>query len=140
MDDSRAPEPSGDFSRDPTFDPNELFDVIGREDNSDRVFASMRQFIKRADASLFERAVAIFVRSARARGEPVEVVLATLEQLADELERDATPGFAGRDTSMRHLVMRGVLLAFYGSEVVEHEAAARAERVERRARSRSEGA
>lgn len=139
MHDPRVPESSGEFSRDPTFDPNELFEIIGREENLSLVFQAMHRFTQQADASLFERAVAIFVRSARARGEPVEVVLATLQELADELERDAAPGFARRDTSMRHLVLRGVLLAFYGPEVVANEAAARADRVERRASVRTDG-
>jgi len=125
-------EQSGEFSRDPLFDPAEWFEVIEREQSKSRVLDAMRQFVRRADTSLFEKAVALYVRSARARGEGIEDVLGTLEAIADELEQDPKPGFAQRDTPLRRLVMRGVLLAFYGSDAVEDEAAARAERVERR--------
>ncbi|HXD48941.1 MAG TPA: hypothetical protein VN600_09210, partial [Gemmatimonadaceae bacterium] len=85
-------ERSGQFSRDPVFDPEELFEVVRREEDMERVLAAMREFRDRGDYRLFERAVAVYVRSARARGEPVESVLAALEQIADELERDASPG------------------------------------------------
>jgi hypothetical protein len=104
---------SGDFSHDPALDPDQLFDVIGREENAERVSAAMRAFLARGDTVAFERAVAIFVRSARARGDPVERVLAVLIGLAEEREgvphpHDRTP------TDLRWVVLRGVLRAFYG--------------------------
>ena len=133
-----APDERAEPDRDSPFDPGELFKIIERDADRSRVLAAMRQFMVRADAALFERAVAVYVRSARALNESVETVLATLESLADELERDATPGYAERDTPLRHLVLRGVLLAFYGPEVVEREEAARGERIERRNRTRTE--
>jgi hypothetical protein len=137
--DNRAPrktvQPSAAYSSDPILDPAELFDVLEREENLNRVLAAMREFHRRDDGQLFARAVAVFVRSARARGDSIEKVLATLDALADELERNAAPGFSERDTPMRHLVLRGVLLAFYGSATVERERVARAER---RARQRQE--
>lgn len=136
MSESRGRHASGEFSQDPTLDPSELFDVISREENVSRVLAAMRQFLSLKDTSLFERAVAVYVRSARARGEPVEAVLAALQSLADELERDSPPGFARRDTPMRYLVLRGVLLAFYGPDTVATEAAARNGRVERQGGAR----
>jgi hypothetical protein len=132
-------EESGKFSQDPTFDPGELFDVIERDESGTHVLEAMRQFLLRSDASMFERAVAVYVRSARARKEPVETVLAALEAIADELERDSAPGFKQRETPLRQLVLRGVLLAFYGADVVQREATAREERVERRQRSRDQG-
>lgn len=125
-------ERSGDFSRDPVFDPAELFDVIAHDDNVHRVLDAMRAFIRRNDTSAFERAIAIYVRSARTRGEPIETVLATLETVADELERDASPGYKQRDTPLRHVLLRGVLLAFYGVDAVQREENARRGRVERR--------
>jgi hypothetical protein len=130
------PLPSGEADHDAAFDAGQLFDVIEREEDVSRVLEAMREFLRRAETPLLERAVAVYIRAARARREPVEVVLAALGSLADELERDGTPGFAQRDTPMRHLVLRGVLLAFYGSGVVERETVARDERVERRARER----
>lgn len=123
---------SGDFSQDPTFDPGELFDVIQRDASIEGVLAAMREFERRGEEQLFARGVAIFARSARARGESVETVLAALEKIADELEEDGQPGFAQRETPLRHLVLRGVLLAFYGPEAVSREDHARRERVARR--------
>ena len=122
---------SGDFSRDPTFDPAELFDVIEREDSVDHVLAAMREFEQRGEGRLFARGVALFARSARARGESVETVLGALEKIADELERAGQPGFAQRETPLRHLVLRGVLLAFYGADAVRREDDARRERSKR---------
>lgn len=131
-------ERSGAFDQDPVQDPDELLEVIEREDNAHRVLAAMRQFIRRDDTAALERAVAVYVRSARARGEPIEVVLGTLQAVADELERDAAPGFRQRDTPLRNVLLRGVLLAFYGAETVQREASARRARVERRKTPRSE--
>jgi len=133
-----ASERSGRFSSDPVFDPDELFEVLRREDDTDRLIGAMREFRHRGDLHLFERAVAVYVRSARARGEPVETALAALEQFADELERDSTPGFTQRDTPLRHVVLRGVLLAFYGADAVRREESARQGRVDRRNQGRSE--
>jgi len=125
--------PSGAYSSDPILDPAELFDVLEREESRNRVLSAMREFHRLDDGQLFAHAVAVFVRSARARGDVIETVLGTLDAIADELERNAAPGFQERDTPMRNLVLRGVLLAFYGSATVEREKAARAER---RARQR----
>jgi hypothetical protein len=125
-------QPSAEFSQDPILDPAELFDVLEREENIHRVLDSMREFHRIGDANLLAHAVAVFVRSSRARNEPIESVLGNLESLADELERNAQPGYSQRDTPMRHLVLRGVLLAFYGAETVQREEVARAARRTRR--------
>lgn len=119
-------------------DPAELFELIEREENVHRVLEAMREFHNRGDTHLFERAVAVFVRSAKARGDSVESVLGALEKIADELEADGQPGFAQRDTPLRNLVLRGVLLAFYGAEVVRREESARRERADRRKESRDD--
>jgi hypothetical protein len=128
---------SGDFSHDPAFDPEQLFDVISREENVDRVSEAMRAFLAHGDVARFERAVAIFVRSARARGEPVEQVLAVLIGLAEAREGAGYPHDWSL-TDLRLVVLRGVLLAFYGDTSV----ASRAPGVERRAggeRRRADG-
>jgi hypothetical protein len=108
---------SGDASQDPTFNPEQLFQVIGREEDAARVSEAMRVFLARQDVAAFERAVAVFIRSARARGEPVERVLAVLIELTEAREgvrirHDRTV------TDMRRLVLRAVLLAFYGDSAV----------------------
>jgi hypothetical protein len=107
---------SGDFSDDPAFDPEQLFEVIGREENAERVSTAMRAFLVRGDTPAFEQAVAVFVRSARARGDPVERVLAVLIALVEESEgfsypHDRTP------SDLRWAVLRGVLRAFYRDAV-----------------------
>jgi hypothetical protein len=107
---------SGDFSQDPAFDPEQLFEVIGREENADRVSNAMRVFLARGDTAAFEQAVATFVRSARARGEPVERVLAVLIELAEARE-GAAPPHDRTPTDLRRAVLRGVLIAFYGDRV-----------------------
>jgi len=104
-------ERSGDFSQDPVFDPTELFEVIAHDDNVNRVLGAMGEFIRRNDTNALERAVAIYVRSARTRGESIETVLATLQTVADDLERGGAPGFKERDTPLRHVLLRGVAAA-----------------------------
>jgi len=125
-------ERSGDYSQDPVFDPTELFEVIAHDDNVHRVLDAMHEFIRRRDTNALERAVAIYVRSARTRGEPIEAVLGTLQTVADDLERGGAPGFRERDTPLRHVLLRGVLLAFYGADVVRREESARRDRAEQR--------
>ena len=116
-------ERSGDFSQDPDIDPDELFRVIGEEENAERVSDAMRAFLLRRDEGAFERAVGIFVRSARARGDQIERVLAVLIALAEEREGDAYPHDL-KLSQLRRLVLRGVLRAFYGEAVVRERAQA----------------
>jgi hypothetical protein len=104
---------SGDFSEDPALDPEQLFEIVSREDNVDLVAEAMRKFLAYDDAARFEQAIAVFVRSARARGDPVERVLAVLIELAEAREGMAYP-HDWTLTDLRWLVLRGVLLAFYG--------------------------
>ncbi len=108
---------SGDFSRDPGFDPDQAFEVIGHEENAERVSHAMRTFLDQGDVARFEQAVAVFVRSARARGEPVERVLAVLIELAEAREGGQYP-HDWTLTDLRLVVLRGVLLAFYGDSAV----------------------
>jgi hypothetical protein len=111
---------SGDFSHDPALDPEQLFTVIGRTENTERVSEAMRAFLHRGDAQAFERAIAVFVRSARARNEPVERVLAVLIGLAEALEGAGYP-HDWTLTDLRWVILRGVLLAFYGdTDVASH--------------------
>lgn len=123
----RAAARSGDFSQDPAFDPEQLFEVVSHEEDSERVSAAMRAFLANGDVAHFEQAVAVFVRSARARAEPIERVLALLIELAEAREGAAYP-HDWNLTDLRLVILRGVLLAFYGDTSV----APRAAGVERR--------
>lgn len=122
---------SGDFSQDPAFDPEQLFRVVSSEENSERVSDAMRAFLTNRDVPRFEQAVAIFVRSARARDEPIERVLAVLIQLAETSEGAGYP-HDWTLTDLRLVLLCGVLLAFYGDTSV----AQREEGVERRSGER----
>ena len=108
---------SGDFSQDPGFDPEQLFSVIGREENTQRVAQAISVFVERGDRTAFERAIALFVRSARARNDPIERVLAVLIELATEREGAALPHNLEL-SELRRLILRGVLLAFFGDSPV----------------------
>jgi hypothetical protein len=121
---------SGEFSRDPMFDPAELFAVLEQEQNVDAIVDAMQKFKHSGDPDLLARGVAVFARSARARGDSVEMVLGALQRIVDVLESRSQPGFPDRDTPLRQLVLRGVLMAFYGEEVVNREANARDRRLE----------
>jgi hypothetical protein len=104
-----TPARSGDFSEDPAFDPEQLFEVISHEENSERVSRAMRVFLANGDVAHFEQAVAVFVRSARAR--------AVLIELAEAREGAAYPHDWSL-TDLRLVILRGVLLAFYGDTSV----------------------
>jgi hypothetical protein len=108
---------SGDFSQDPGFDPEQLFLVVGREENTARVSEAMCVFLERGERAAFARAVATFVRSARARNDPIERVLAVLIELATEHEGSARPHDLEL-SELRRLILHGVLLAFYGDSSV----------------------
>lgn len=125
---------SGDFSHDPAFDPEQLFRVISCEENAEHVSQAMHTFLANGDVSRFEQAVAVFVRSARARGEAVERVLAVLIGLAEAREGTAYP-HDWTLTDLRLLVLRGVLLTFYG----ETSVAPRDPGIERRSGDRRRG-
>lgn len=111
-------ERSGSFSRDPQFDPSELFEVLGEAANSERALEAMREFLQTGDVAHFERAVAVYVRSARARAVPIEQVLAALNRLSDAQVARYTQrgGTILQPSELQRHVVRGVLLAFYGDD------------------------
>jgi hypothetical protein len=103
----------------------------GKKDgrNTDRIAAAMREFLDRADAPAFERSVAEFVHTARDQNLPIERVVADLEALADIVERNRLNGNVILErTELRQLMLRGVLLAFYGTAPMEHTESRQRER------------
>ncbi len=106
---------SGDFSKDPRFDPEEAFSVFSRAETEEHVVDAMRRYVDSGERRApFAEAVAVYVRAARARSEPVERVLAILTGLADRVQ-DSTRGFAQFEPNeFRMLILRGVLLAYFG--------------------------
>ena len=129
---------SGDFSRDPAFDAERLVQIIGSDESAERISQAMHAFIDRGDDAAFSHAVADYVRSATARGEPIERVLAVLIELAEEREGRSYP-HDWQPSGLRRLVLRGVLLAFYGEDAVKAGASdQRRRRGEARRRSDAE--
>ena len=111
----QRPERSGDYSSDGRFDPNALFDVVASADNADQATSAMRRFIAEGNADSLRTAIAIYVRSARARGKSVENVLAELNVLSDQQHgRYALAGRLLQPTELKRLVLETVLEGFDG--------------------------
>ena len=111
---------SGDFSNDPQFDPDEAFSLFTSAETEEHVFEAMRRYVDSGERSgPFARAVAVYVRAARTRGEPVERVLAILTRLADKVQ-ESTRGFSGYEPNeLRMLILHGVLLAYFGDSATK---------------------
>ena len=107
---------SGDFSADPVFDPNETFDAVESAQSERDMSTAVGRFLDAGNHDRFARAVAVFVRAARARRQPVESVLAVLNQIAIDHEGRPQVGAEAHPTELRTLILKGVLLAFYGNE------------------------
>lgn len=126
---------SGDYSHDPSFDPEELFDAVEREDSRALVEDAFRTHLSPSDPvpEGVTRAIAVFVRSSIQRGHHVEHVIRDLEAIQTRLEGMRI----GRLTSdapseLRRAVLRRILLAFYGGEAVAREDEKRVARRPRR--------
>lgn len=113
----RATERSGDYSRDSRFDPNALFDVIASTDNAEQATSAIRQFIAQGNQESLRQAIAIYTRSARARGKSVENVLADLNVLSDR--QQGRYEFNGKllvPSELKKLVLDTVLKGFDGGD------------------------
>jgi hypothetical protein len=105
--------------------PPEVIEVLTSAEHADRVAAAMRQFIEVGDADAFAQAVALYVRAAALRREPIERVLGVLNAVAQTAEpSDPTRSSAeSSDPSPLHrALLYGVLVAFYGEATVADEA------------------
>lgn len=105
---------SGDFSGDHRFDPEAVFEVVAEAESAEQAASAMRVFIARGDADALSQAIAIYTRSARARGQTVEKILAELNVLsARERGRyDHDRGKLLEPTELKKLVLRSVLEGF----------------------------
>ena len=109
----RASQRSGDYSEDGRFDPNSLFQVIASAENADQAASAMSQFINRGDEDALRQAIAIYTRSARARGQTIENVLAELNVLsANQRERYDHSGKLLEPSRLKQLVLQTVLSGF----------------------------
>jgi hypothetical protein len=106
-------ERSGDFSGDRRFDPDALFDVIATTDNAEQATEAIRSFIAEGDEESLKRAIAIYTRSARARGKSVENVLADLNGLTDQQHgRYKSVGHLLEPSELKQLVLKTILEGF----------------------------
>jgi hypothetical protein len=109
----RASQRSGDFSGDDRFDPNSLFQVVASAENAEQAASAMSQFVDRGDEEALRQAIAIYTRSARARGRTIEQVLAELNALsARRHERYDHGGKLLEPSRLKQLVLQTVLDGF----------------------------
>jgi hypothetical protein len=98
-------------------------------ENTASAIRAMREFLVRHDEATFERAVALYVASARHRQEPIEKVAAALSALAPDVEG---PLFNANEpvarSRMHSMIFTGILRAFYGDVAVERGIGASAQR------------
>ena len=111
--DRRNQHRSGDFSADGRFDPNSLFDGIASAENAEQAASAMSQFIERGNEDDLRQAIAIYTRSARARGHTIEQVLAELNAIsARRQERYNHGGRLLEPSRLKQLVLQTVLAGF----------------------------
>jgi hypothetical protein len=104
---------SGEFSADRRFNPDSLFEVIASSESAHQAAEAMRVFIRHGDAAALEQAIAIYARSARARGQKIENLLAELNALSHQQhERYSHDGELLKPSQLKRLVLRTVLEAF----------------------------
>jgi hypothetical protein len=90
---------------------------------------AMRSFIAQGDEAVFERAIALYVKAAKKRREPIETVLGVLCTLATDLEGPRVAGeVLMRPTPMHGLIFAGILRAFFGNVAVERGIGASSQR------------
>lgn len=115
---------SADYSRDPRFEPESLFGVISAGDNAEQIHEAMREFLERGGDDAFSQAVAVYVRSARARGTPIEQVLSALNDITKQFLPKSHLSEVSPER-LRVLVMQGLLIAFYGQDAISNYSAVR---------------
>jgi hypothetical protein len=101
----------------------------------DGIASAMRSFLIEGRVESFEQAVADFVRRARRQNVEIEQVVASLEAIADLQEGSRMSGAVVLDRSeLRRVLLRGVLVAYYGADAVHREEGALRDRRSRQDR------
>ncbi len=97
--------------------PPELYEHLTNVENVDQVTSAMQTFLDNGDEVTFEYAVALYLASARFRGEPIPKVLGVLTSLSESVQgRVLSP-----PSRLQATIFRGILRAFYGEVAVEGE-------------------
>ena len=124
---------SGDFSLDPTFDVEELFAPVTREVSRRLIEDAFRGHLGAPNVVEVARAIAVYVRTSRQRGHAIEHVVRDLESIQTRVEGPHAQALPLTEpTSLRQAVLHGILLAFYGAEIVAREDRRRGDRRKRR--------
>lgn len=98
---------------DERLDPKALFDVIASAESADQATSAIRKFVAEGNPDALRTAIAIYTRSARARGKSVENVLAELNVLSDQQRgRYELVGRLLQPTELKRLVLGTVLEGF----------------------------
>jgi hypothetical protein len=103
---------SGEFSADKRFDPESLFEVMASAESTAQAAEAMRVFMERGDCGALEEAIAVYARSARARGQKIENILAELNALSAHHGRYSHDGQLLAPSELKKLVLRTVLEGF----------------------------
>ena len=125
-----VPSRVAEQSHTPRFDPNELFAIANATDSVPRVPETFRTILTRENEGAFTHAIAQYVRSSHARGVDIEQVLAGVNRIlaaTDDMTRPADDHLS----RSRQLVLRGLLLAFYGAGIVDGDAVRDGHRADR---------
>jgi hypothetical protein len=107
------PERSGNSGGDNGFDRNELFDIIASSPSAEQAFSAIARFVSQGEPDSLKQAIAVYVRSARARGASVERVLAELNAMTDlQHGRYRNSGRLLDPSDLKQLVLQTVLEGF----------------------------
>jgi hypothetical protein len=109
---------------------SDVHDLLLNPPNTAMALEAMQSFIEKGDKAAFKHAVALYVKSARARNESIETVLGVLCTLATDLEgpRVADDGVLLHPTTMHELIFAGILRAYFGTVAVERGIGASSQR------------
>jgi hypothetical protein len=104
-------------------------DLLLNPPNTATALEAMQSFIAEGDKGAFKHAVALYVKSARARNESIETVLGVLCTLATDLEGPrVADGVLMHPTTMHELIFAGILRAYFGTVAVERGIGASSQR------------
>ena len=107
---------SGEYSADRRFDPESLFKAIASSESADQAAEAMRTFVLQGDRPALQQAIATYARSARARGQKIENILADLNALSQQQHvRYSHDGELLEPSETKKLVLQTVLEAFGGN-------------------------
>jgi hypothetical protein len=104
-------------------DPDDLAAIASGTDMRGAASARLRALLSHENEAAFVRAVALYVRSAPSRGLAFDEAVAGVNRILAALDDTVRPADDG-SLRVRHLVMRGLLVALYDAHAVAEQGAA----------------